>query len=79
MILSVCLLFRIPAANERLVGSSILISTFCSMNTKQIDTLLKLKSSGQVLKSNLDHFRTVKDIINEKLVPDLAVCLLSLC
>ena len=48
------------------------------MNTKQIDTLLKLKSSGKVLKSNLDHFRTVKDIINEKLVPDLAVCFLSL-
>lgn len=38
-----------------------------------METLIKIKSSGKVLKTYLNPFQTVKEIISEKLLPDLAV------
>lgn len=38
-----------------------------------METLIKIKSSGKVLKTYLNPFLTVKEIIDEKLLPDLAV------
>ena len=39
----------------------------------KMETLIKIKSSGKVLKTYLNPFQTVKEIIDEKLLPDLAV------
>ena len=38
-----------------------------------METLIKIKSSGKVLKTYLNPFQTMKEIIDEKLLPDLAV------